>query len=224
MSEKLRCMNGLIGESSCLGLNILISVKKHVLQKKKHLKYLHRFQHHFVLVPADKAIIVVCKKYYLDVLNELSATNTYVHENKECEQLCSEHNIVWYMANNRIEVKHEHEDLPSFYWLPILHKKPYGKRFIAASNRCTTKPLSKLLTACLARITCHFKEYCNGIYNNTGVNCFWIIDNSQQVLSELHKIILLLTVLIVLIFLLCIPVFRMNLLNISTCFPYSRSI
>ena len=54
--------------------------------------------------------------------------------------------------------------------------------FIAASNKCSTKSLSKLLT-------CHFKEYCNGIYSNTGVNCFWIIENSQQVLDHLVKII-----------------------------------
>ena len=34
----------------------------------------------------------------------------------------------------------------------------------------------------------HFKQYCNGIYCKTGVNSFWIIDNSQQVLSALSKI------------------------------------
>ena len=71
--------------------------------------------------------------------------------------------------------------------LPKLHKNPYGKRFIAASNKCTTKLLSKLLTTCLAKIICHFREYCNGIYNRTGVNCFWIVDNSQQVLNRLRK-------------------------------------
>ena len=60
-----------------------------------------------------------------------------------------------------IVVEPEHEDLPSFYWLPKLHKNPYGKRFIAASNKCTTKSLSKLLTTCLAKIICHFREYCN---------------------------------------------------------------
>ena len=85
------------------------------------------------------------------------------------------------------DVEPEHEDLPSFYWLPKLHKNPYGKRFITASNRCTTKSLSKLLTTCLAKITCHFREYCNGIYNRTGVNCFWIVDNSQQVLNRIRK-------------------------------------
>ena len=50
-----------------------------------------------------------------------------------------------------------------------------------------TKSLSKLLTTCLAKITCHFREYCNGIYNRTGVNCFWIVDNSQQVLNRISK-------------------------------------
>ena len=34
----------------------------------------------------------------------------------------------------------------------------------------------------------HFKQYCNGIYCKTGINCFWIIENSQQVLSTLSKI------------------------------------
>ena len=37
-------------------------------------------------------------------------------------------------------------------------------------------------------ITTHFEEYCHGIYDNTGVNCFWIINNSQQVLEKLHTI------------------------------------
>ena len=88
----------------------------------------------------------------------------------------------------RIMVKPEHQCLPSFYWLPKLHKQPYGKRFIAASYRCTTKPLSKLLTSCLNTIMNHFKQYCNGIYRKTGVNCFWVIENSQHVLSALSRI------------------------------------
>ena len=50
-------------------------------------------------------------------------------------------------------------------------------------NRC----LNCLLYTCLAKIICHFREYCNGIYNRTGVNCFWIVDNSQQVLNRLRK-------------------------------------
>ena len=31
-------------------------------------------------------------------------------------------------------------------------------------------------------------QYCNGIYARTGVNCFWVIENSQQVLKTLIRI------------------------------------
>ena len=151
--------------------------------------------------------VVVCKVYYLDdVLKELNSTNTYVHENRECEQVVTEH--LQFMVANGIDVKAEHKALPSFYWFSKIHKQSYGKRFIAASNKCSTKSLSKLLTACLAMITCHFKEYCNGIYSNTGVNCFWIIENSQQVFDHLI-IFLLVCMSIVLIFQIYILAFHM---------------
>ena len=50
----------------------------------------------------------------------------------------------------------------------------YGCRFIAA-GKCMTKPLSGILTSCFTTILTHFKEYCDGIYRNTGVNAF--LDN-----------------------------------------------
>ena len=69
-----------------------------------------------------------------------------------------------------------------------MHKTPYGSRFIAASNMCTTKPLSGLLTACLSTVLLHYKEYCNGIFVNTGINCYWVINSSQQVLDYISSI------------------------------------
>ena len=107
------------------------------------------------------------------------------------------------MVQNDIFVQEQQEHLPSFYWLPKLHKKPYGSRFIAASNKYTTNQLSSLLTSCFKTILIHYKQYCSGIYKNTGVNCFWIIDNSMEVLDRLRNINrpLELKVLIVLIFL-----------------------
>ena len=78
-------------------------------------------------------MIVVCKKYYLDVvIKELNSTSTY-------KEVCSDHvsvisRHVDYMMMNKIVVQTQHEQLPSFYWLPKLHKTPYGARFIAASN------------------------------------------------------------------------------------------
>ena len=43
------------------------------------------------------------------------------------------------------------DKLPTMYWLPKLHKRPYKARFIANSSSCTTTELS-LLTSCLTAI------------------------------------------------------------------------
>ena len=89
--------------------------RKHVLQIKKHINYLHDFQRQFVLVPADNAannVIVVCKKYYLDVvLNELSTTDTYVQDDRGSQCVILDH--LQYITKVNINVKPEHEDLPS---------------------------------------------------------------------------------------------------------------
>ena len=62
------------------------------------------------------------------------------------------------MVKNGVDVSPEQEELPSFYWLPKLHKTPYGTRFIAASNKCITKQLSSLLTSCFKTILIHYKK------------------------------------------------------------------
>ena len=50
-------------------------------------------------------------------------------------------------------VDEDHSKLPTLYWLPKLHKRPYKSRFIANSSACTTTELSILLTSCLTAIT-----------------------------------------------------------------------
>ena len=55
--------------------------KKHVLKCRKHVEFLKLLHDRYVLVPADKAVnvIVVCRKYYLEVVTkEISAITTYV--------------------------------------------------------------------------------------------------------------------------------------------------
>ena len=42
--------------------------------------------------------------------------------------------------------------LPTFYWLPKLHKRPCKARFIVNSSSFTTTSLSKVLTSCLTAI------------------------------------------------------------------------
>ena len=48
-----------------------------------------------------------------------------------------------------MSIKEKQDRLPTLYWLPKLHKRPYKARFIANSSSSTTTVLTKLLTSCL---------------------------------------------------------------------------
>ena len=52
------------------------------------------------------------------------------------------------------EPKQNKLHLPTMYWLPKLHNKPYKARLNANSSSCTTTELSKLSTSC------HVIRYC----------------------------------------------------------------
>ena len=126
---------------------------------------LEHIQGEYVLVPADKAannIVIVCKTYYIEViLKELTNTSddqcTYrVATNTNIQDVVNRH--VAYMRDRGIQVQSDLQQLPSLYWLPKLHKTPYGSRFIAASNKCTTKQLSSILTVCLSAVLLHYQE------------------------------------------------------------------
>ena len=55
--------------------------RKHILKSRRHLESFKFLHDKYVLVPTDKAannVIVVCKKYYLEVvIKEITATTTY---------------------------------------------------------------------------------------------------------------------------------------------------
>ena len=93
---------------------------------------------------------------------------------KECDSFRAEPNI------------NQHK-LPTICWMPKLHKNPYKSRFIANSSACTITKLSKLLTSCFTAIKTHVKRYCDTIYDKSGVNKFWSIKNSTEVLTKLES-------------------------------------
>ena len=86
-----------------------------------------------------------------------------------------------------VSVNEDQERLPTFYWLPKLHKQPYKARFIANSSSCTTTELSKLLTSCLTTIINHVIKYCEKVYERSSKNLFWSIKNSCVVLNKLKS-------------------------------------
>ena len=83
-----------------------------------------------------------------------------------------------------MSIKEKQDRLPTLYWLPKLHKRSYKARFIANSSSCTTTVLSKLLTSCLSAVKKHWIRYYDTVYERDGINYFWSIKNSNDVLNE----------------------------------------
>ena len=71
-----------------------------------------------------------------------------------------------------MSIKEKQDRLPTLYWLPKLHKRPYKARFIAYSSSCTTTVLSKLLTSCLTAVKQHWIRYYDTVYERDGINYF----------------------------------------------------
>ena len=84
-------------------------------------------------------------------------------------------------------VKERQDRLPTMYWLPKLHKRPYKARFIANSCSGTITELSKLLTSCLTAVKNHVISYCENVYERSGKNLFWSIINSGVVLNKIKS-------------------------------------
>ena len=84
-------------------------------------------------------------------------------------------------------VDEDHSKLPTLYWLPKLHKRPYKLRLIANSSACTTTELSILLTSCLTAIKNYVIKYCTTVYERNGKKLFWSIKNLGEILNKLKS-------------------------------------
>ena len=101
---------------------------------------------------------------------ELNGTKAYE------ETSIDEKSVVYSYSNEMpnkfaVDVKERQDRLPTMYWLPKLHKRPYKARFIANSNSFTTTEISKLLTSCLTAIKAKVIKYCETVYERSGKIC-----------------------------------------------------
>ena len=122
----------------------------------------------FVIVPADKVsstYTFVCKRYYVDILiglrelglHLLPGNPTYYLTDFSASDDLDIHKSV--LTSFGIQTTDEDFDLPYIYWIPKMLKYPYKHRFIAGSSKCSTKPLSILLTTLLTHIKANMKNY-----------------------------------------------------------------
>ena len=72
--------------------------------------------------------------------------------------------------------------------MPKMHKNPSGARFIVASSKCSTKPLSKNISHIFKLIFDQVQNFHlkSKFYGN--INCFWVVKNSFPVIEKLDKI------------------------------------
>ena len=109
---------------------------------------IQEFHRKCVLVPADKSannVVVVCRLHYINTLKqELNDTKAYEETSTDEKSVVNSHsnNLPYKFAVN---VKENQDELPTMYWLPKLHKRPYKARFIANSSSCTTTELQNYL-------------------------------------------------------------------------------
>ena len=129
-------------------------------------------------------------KYYIKcILEELgigssdSNRKTYQSITLSKKEVLSNHKSV--ISSFGITCTDKSNNLPSFYWLPKLHKFPFKHRFIAASSSCSTTELSQILTIILSKIKDGLQRYCEIVYSRSGINQMWILKNSKELLNSL---------------------------------------
>ena len=148
---------------------------------------IQEFHRKYVLAPADEAannVVIVWRLYYINTLKqELGSTKTYERISTDERSIVNTHSID-ITAKFAVSIKEKQGRLPTLYWLPKLHKRPFKARFIANSSSCTTTVLSKLLTSCLTAVKKHWIRYYDTVYERDGINYLWSIKNSNDVLNK----------------------------------------
>ena len=130
------------------------------------------------------AIMLLCDDYYINTLiQEIGSTKTYERISTDERSIVNTHSID-ITAKFAVSIKEKRDRLPTLYSLPKLHKRPYKARFIANSSSCTTIVLSKLPTSCLTAVKKHWIRYYETFYERDGINYFWSIKNSNDVLNK----------------------------------------
>ena len=162
-------------------LHILINISR-ILHTLFAMRCWHTGQHRNYIFNQSISIFN-WKKYYVEVLkSELNTTSAYVPADLTKDKLLQRHIDSLTKSN----IKIDKIDLPTFNWLPKLHKNPYKSRFISNSSHCSTTILSKHITSSLTAVKDHAIKYNEAAFSNSNVNYFWSIKNSSEVIEKLR--------------------------------------
>ena len=167
---------------------------KPILKDPNVLAYLEELHSKFVLVPIDKAannVAIICKRFYiLRLLKELglstTPSNTYQLSSSLSENIINLNAEL--CKSYELEITDKQKVLPIMYWSPKMHYTPSRARFIVASSSCSTKPMSKVVSAIFRKIQNQIQSFHDKAIFYSNYNRFWVIQNSKPVLDRLQEL------------------------------------
>ena len=158
------------------------------------VQYLQDLHNRYVIVPIDKAannISIICKRFYvLRLLKEVGAIGdvdpTYEISNTNPVDLINED--VMLCERFGLKIEEGQKTLPIMYWTPKMHYTPSRARFIVSSAKCSTKPISRLVSNAFKLIFNQIQNFHaeSKFYKN--YNRFWVINNSKPLIERLDVI------------------------------------
>ena len=165
---------------------------KPVLKDENVLRYLAEFHHNYVIVPIDKAannIAIICKRFYvMRLLKEVGALGnpdlTYQISNADPIDIIN--NNVEVCNRYGLNVENRQRTLPIMYWTPKMHYNPSRARFIVSSAKCSTKPLSRVISNTFKLIFNQIQSFHDKSKFYKNYNRFWIINNSKPLIEKLN--------------------------------------
>ena len=162
--------------------------KKYIpaLKDSAVLKELSDLHNQFVLVPVDKAsknVAIICKSFYFQIIRkELQSETIYKHLPLTNEEEIIQSHLSFTNQFNCGNIVNFNK-LPLIYMIPKFHKKPIKFRFIVASRKCSTTPLSSAIGKALSEVRKQRKFYCSKIEKYDGINRYWVIESNEPVLN-----------------------------------------
>ena len=162
--------------------------KKYIpaLKDSAVLKELSELHNQFVLVPVDKAsknVAIICKSFYFQIIHkELQSETIYKHLPLTNEEEIIQSHLRFTNQFNCGNIV-DFNKLPLIYMIPKFHKKPIKFRFIVASRKCSTTPLSSAIGKALSEVRKQRKFYCAKMEKYDGINRYWVIESNEPVLN-----------------------------------------
>ena len=133
----------------------------------------------------------ICKSHYIKViLKEVgylgNPSDTYKFTNKLSADIIQ--NNVEFCEKYKLKVTDDQKTLPIMYWIPKMHKNPTSCRFIVASSKCSTKPLSKGVSKIFKLIFNQVQSFHDKSTFYANYKKFWVVENSTPVINKLERI------------------------------------